>query len=152
VGVSIVPGTLIHAVGPIVWGVVATLIARAVVVYGLLGGGSRLIDRARRSPSAIPEPSAPETPAAASGLGPVPLGWLHVLFWAGLRGAVSVALALSLPPDLPNRELLQGITFGIVLFSLLVQGTTVNAVVRRSGALAIEPRPDGAPAATPDRP
>src|SRR6478672_1310637 len=79
VGVSIVPGTLVHAVGPIVWGVVATLVARAVVVYGLLGGGSRLIDRGRRSPSALPEPSAPETPAP--GLGPVPLGWLHVLFW-----------------------------------------------------------------------
>jgi CPA1 family monovalent cation:H+ antiporter len=80
------------------------------------------------------------------------MAWLHVLFWAGLRGAVSVALALSLPPDLPNRELLQGITFGIVLFTLLVQGTTVNAVVRRSGALATDPRPDAAPAATPERP
>ena len=150
VGVSIVPGTLVHAVGPIVWGVVATLVARAVVVYGLVGGGSRLFDRARRSRSTVGDPvAADETPGP--GLGPVPMAWLHVLFWAGLRGAVSVALALSLPPDLPNRELLQGITFGIVLFTLLVQGTTVNAVVRRSGALATDPRPDAAPAATPER-
>jgi CPA1 family monovalent cation:H+ antiporter len=124
VGVSIVPGTLVHAVGPIVWGVVATLVARAVVVYGLLGGGSRLFDRARRSRTTNSRSAADETPGP--GLGPVPMAWLHVLFWAGLRGAVSVALALSLPPDLPNRELLQGITFGIVLFTLLVQGTTVN--------------------------
>jgi CPA1 family monovalent cation:H+ antiporter len=150
VGVSIVPGTLVHAVGPIVWGVVATLVARAVVVYGLVGGGSRLFDRARRGGSTIDDRSAADdTPGP--GLGPIPMAWLHVLFWAGLRGAVSVALALSLPPDLPNRGLLQGITFGIVLFTLLVQGTTVNAVVRRSGALSTDPRP-GAPATTPDRP
>jgi Na+:H+ antiporter len=151
VGVSIVPGTLVHAVGPIVWGVVATLVARAVVVYGLLGGGSRLFGLARRSAPAIHDPSAAdETPGL--GLGPVPVAWLHVLFWAGLRGAVSVALALSLPPDLPNRELLQGITFGIVLFTLLVQGTTVNAVVRRSGTLTSDPRQGRAPVATSDRP
>ena len=151
VGVSIVPGTLVHAVGPIVWGVVATLVARAVVVYGLLGGGSRLADRARGRPSGVDDPPAADD-MPGFGLGPVPIGWLHVLFWAGLRGAVSVALALSLPADLPNRELLQGITFGIVLFTLLVQGTTVNAVVRRSGALATDPR-QGRPAiATPDRP
>ena len=150
VGVSIVPGTLVHAVGPIVWGVVATLVARAVVVYGLLGGGSRLIGRAGRSPSTVHAPSAAaETPGP--GLGPVPIAWLHVLFWAGLRGAVSVALALSLPPDLPNRELLQGITFGIVLFTLLVQGSTVNAVVRRSGTVASGPREGRTPVATSDR-
>jgi hypothetical protein len=52
----------------------------------------------------------------------VPAAWLHVLFWAGLRGAVAVAMALSLPADLPQRELLQEITFGVVLFTLLVQG------------------------------
>jgi CPA1 family monovalent cation:H+ antiporter len=46
---------------------------------------------------------------------------------------VSVALALSLPADLPNRDLLQGMTFGIVLFTLLVQGTTIPFLVRRSG-------------------
>ena len=63
--------------------------------------------------------------------GAVPAAWLHVLFWAGLRGAIAVALALSLPADLPQRALLQTIVFGIVLFTLLVQGTTGIAVVRR---------------------
>jgi monovalent cation:H+ antiporter, CPA1 family len=130
VGVSIDAGTLVHAAGPIAWGVVATLIARAVVVYGLLGGASRLAGRIGAG-----APSGGWRAAAVVLFPTVPGGWLHVLFWAGLRGAVSVSLALSLPRDLPNRELLQGITFGIVLFTLLVQGTTVNAVVRRSGAL-----------------
>ena len=50
-----------------------------------------------------------------------------------MRGAVSTALALSLPADLPNRSLLQGITFGVVLFTLLVQATTAELVVARWG-------------------
>ena len=38
--------------------------------------------------------------------------------WTGLRGAVATALALSIPEGTPDRELLQGIAFGIVLFTL----------------------------------
>lgn len=57
--------------------------------------------------------------------------WLHVLFWSGLRGAVDVALALSLPSDVPQRHLLQEITFGIVPFTLLFQGMTIEPLVRR---------------------
>ena len=43
-------------------------------------------------------------------------------------------MALSLPVDFPQRELLQEITFGIVLFTLLVQGTTVEWLIERVGA------------------
>jgi NhaP-type Na+/H+ or K+/H+ antiporter len=56
-----------------------------------------------------------------------------VIFWSGLRGAVSTALALSLPLDFPNRSAMQGITFGVVLFTLLLQATTAEAVVARWG-------------------
>ncbi len=83
----------------------------------------------------------------------VPTGWLHVLFWAGLRGAVAVAMALSLPADVPQRALLQEITFGVVLFTLLVQGTTIGRVVDRAihvdpttTSLASEPDPAPVPA------
>ena len=62
----------------------------------------------------------------------MPSGWLHVLFWAGLRGAVAVAMALSLPADIPQRALLQEITFGVVLFTLLVQGSTIGWVVDKA--------------------
>lgn len=68
---------------PIVAAVGAVLAARAIVVYGLLWlsrlGGSEVH---------------------------VPLSWRHVLFWGGLRGAIGLALALSLPANLPQRDLL----------------------------------------------
>jgi monovalent cation:H+ antiporter, CPA1 family len=63
----------------------------------------------------------------------LPFEWLHVVFWSGLRGAVSTALALSLPVGFPHRTELQGITFGVVLFTLLVQATTADLVVGRWG-------------------
>jgi CPA1 family monovalent cation:H+ antiporter len=119
VGLAISFSDLVGAFASIVWGLVAILIGRAVVVYGLLGGAARYGDR---------------RPATA-----VPLSWLHVLFWAGLRGAVAVAMALSLPTDFPERALLQEITFGVVLFTLFVQGTTAERLLKRVGAA--EPGP-----------
>ena len=55
-----------------------------------------------------------------------------MLFWSGLRGAVAVAMALSLHDSIPQRSLLQAITFGIVLFTLIVQGGTIRWVVSRA--------------------
>ena len=56
-------------------------------------------------------------------------GAVRVLTWGGLRGGVSVALALSLPPG-PERDLLLTLTYVVVVFSVLVQGLTVGPVVR----------------------
>ncbi len=124
VGLAMAPQTLVNAAGPIAWGIVAILVGRAIVVYGLVGTVSSIVDRL----------GAGRARGSAASVATIPRSWLHVLFWAGLRGAVSVALALSLPADLPNRALLQGIVFGIVLFTLIVQGTTSGWVVRRTGA------------------
>ena len=60
----------------------------------------------------------------------LPLGWAHVLFWSGLRGAIAFAAALALPSDLPQRQLLQNVAFGVVLVTLVAQGTTAPLVVR----------------------
>jgi CPA1 family monovalent cation:H+ antiporter len=56
----------------------------------------------------------------------MPLSWQHVLFWGGLRGAIGLALALGLPRDLDSRSQLEVMAFGVVLFTLLAQGTTIQ--------------------------
>jgi monovalent cation:H+ antiporter, CPA1 family len=117
VGIAITAGDLVAAAPWIVWGLVGVVVGRAIVVYGLLGGTARAV-------------SSGDSAYA------VPTAWLHVLFWAGLRGAVAVAMALSLPATFPQRELLQQITFGIVLFTLIIQGATAGRVVARAGVRA----------------
>ena len=61
---------------------------------------------------------------------------VRVLTWGGLRGGISVALALSLPSEVatesvPERRLLLVLTYTVVLFSLLVQAPTVGPLLRR---------------------
>ena len=55
----------------------------------------------------------------------------HVLFWGGLRGALALALSLSLPEDLPRRDLIVVITFAVVAFSVFAQGLTITPLLRR---------------------
>ena len=57
-------------------------------------------------------------------------GALPVLTWGGLRGGISVALALSLPAG-PEREIILAVTYAVVIFSIVVQGLTVRALVER---------------------
>jgi CPA1 family monovalent cation:H+ antiporter len=56
-----------------------------------------------------------------------------VLVWGGLRGALTITLALALPPELAERQLLIAMAFGVVLFSLVVQGVTLSILVQRAG-------------------
>jgi CPA1 family monovalent cation:H+ antiporter len=60
----------------------------------------------------------------------IPLRWQHVAVWGGLRGALALALALSLTPALPYRDQILNLTFGVVIFSILVQGLTIKPLVR----------------------
>ncbi len=55
---------------------------------------------------------------------------IKILTWGGLRGGISVALALSLPPG-KNREVILAITYMMVVFSIIVQGLTIGKLVRR---------------------
>jgi CPA1 family monovalent cation:H+ antiporter len=61
----------------------------------------------------------------------LPNGAGRVLTWGGLRGGISVALALSLPVG-PHRETLLTLTYCVVVYSILVHGLTIGRVVRRT--------------------
>jgi CPA1 family monovalent cation:H+ antiporter len=87
----------------------AAVLARALIVY-VPAIAAGVVARARR----------------------VPHGWAHVIFWSGLRGAIALAAALSLPADFPQRERLQQVSFGLVLVTLLVQGAGAPLLVRRA--------------------
>jgi len=124
IGLTISFSDLAAAAGPIAWGIVAIFAGRIVVVYGLLGGLRWL---AHRTPTPVGRSSEWAL------IRRMPFGWLHVVFWSGLRGAIAFALALALPLNVPDRELLQGTIFGMVLFTLLVQGASARRVIAWAG-------------------
>ena len=109
IGLQINVPALVGQWQAVLWAIGTILVARLIVVYGLGWLVNRLTE-------------------------PVPLRWQHVLAWGGLRGAISLALALSLPAAFgADRERLQIMAFGVVLFTLLVQGVTMSGLLRRLG-------------------
>ena len=106
---------------------VATVVARAVFVFGLAGilrAGTPYMRRQAWSP-------------AVAGL----------VSWAGMRGVVTLAAAQLLPEDLPDREVLQLAAFTVVVGTLLVQGSTLPWLVRRVGLPPPDPAEDALRAA-----
>jgi CPA1 family monovalent cation:H+ antiporter len=114
IGLAISIPQLLNAALLSLLALIGLLLSRGLVVYGLLGMSGRVLERIGWGRA-------------------VPTTWLHLIAWAGLRGAIAVALALSLPAGIPNRDLLQGAVFGCVLLTLLLQGTTADPLVRRLG-------------------
>ena len=108
VGLNVNLGALIANGKAVAVAIVAVLVARVLVVeiVGLL---------------------------TASGPLATPFRERVVLIWAGLRGALTIALALGLPQDTPSRALLINMAFGVVLFTLIVQGLTLAPLVRWLG-------------------
>ena len=66
------------------------------------------------------------------GVQPVPAAWRGVLFWGGLRGAVTIALALSIPLEHPWWYTAQAVAYGVVLFTLFVQAPTMPLLLDRA--------------------
>jgi Na+:H+ antiporter len=60
----------------------------------------------------------------------IPFRWQLVVVWGGLRGALALALSLSLPATFPYREQILDLTFGVVIFSIVVQGLTIKPLLK----------------------
>jgi len=99
---------------PVAIAVIAVLASRALVIYGLAGAAGSKGDRLPRS-------------------------YRHVLFWGGMRGAISLALALSLPAALAGRDLVRAMAFAVVLFTLTAQGTTIGSLLKRLKLVRADP-------------
>jgi CPA1 family monovalent cation:H+ antiporter len=108
IGLETQVGTFATHWPQVLWAVAAMLAGRMAAVYLMLPLVNRLTE-------------------------PVPFRWAHVFFWGGLRGSLSLALALSLPVALASRHQLVVMVFGAVLFSLLVQGLTISPLLRLLG-------------------
>lgn len=108
IGLEVHVDSLAHAWLPIVFAIAAVVIGRSVSIY-LLAPVSNLFA---------------ET---------IPLRWQHVMVWDGLRGALALALALSLDNTFPNRDRVLDLTFGVVVFSILAQGLTIKPLLRVLG-------------------
>lgn len=73
---------------------------------------------------------------------PLPPAWRGLIFWGGLRGAVSLALVLAIPTEVTGWYTIQSAVYGVVLFTLLVQATTAEPLVRRLLATPTDRRRD----------
>lgn len=111
IGFEVPLGDLAHYWEPILLAYAAMTIARAGVVYIV----SRLSQRSRTA---------------------WPPRWSHILLWGGLRGALSMVLALSLPETFPGHALIVAMSVGVVVLSLVVQGTTMSHLLRMTRVVA----------------
>jgi monovalent cation/hydrogen antiporter len=62
-----------------------------------------------------------------------PIGTIVVIAWVGMRGAVSLAAALALPAEVPGRDLIVFLVYGVILVSLLLEGATLAPLIRVLG-------------------
>jgi CPA1 family monovalent cation:H+ antiporter len=113
IGLTITITDLADQLWAVAVAVVGVLVVRGVVVYGLTDLGGRLQPNRR-----------------------IPMAYRHVMAWGGLRGAISLALVLTMTAEVFGRETVDTVrvmTFGVVLFTLLIQGTTITPLIRRLG-------------------
>ena len=107
VGLTVTLGALVDSLPILFWVVIAMLLSRGLVIFTLVPVVGRL-----------------------PGSDPIDRRYQTVIYWGGLRGGIALAIALSLPDTMENKELFITLATGAVLFTLIVQGLTIERVVK----------------------
>lgn len=110
VGLSVSVGALFDQLVPILIAIGLVLSARALSVYGVV-------------PFAVKRFRLPH----------ISLGERHIMWWGGLKGGLAIAVVLSIPASLPERQMLFEITLGVVLFTLLFSAPTIRPLMQLLG-------------------
>ena len=105
IGLEVHIRELLSSWSAVLLAVLAVLLGRAVSVYGLVPFSNLFAER-------------------------ISMRSQHILVWGGVHGSLSLALALSLGQDFPFREKILALTFGVVAFSIIVQGLTIGPFIR----------------------
>jgi CPA1 family monovalent cation:H+ antiporter len=108
IGLEVHINALANAWRPILFAIAAVMIGRSLSVYFLVPVNNLFAEK-------------------------IPFRWQHVIVWGGLRGALALALALSLDNTFPYRDRILDLTFGVVVFSILAQGLTMKPLLRVLG-------------------
>ena len=108
IGLQVRIGTLVHAWRATVLAIGTVVLGRVLSVYALV-------------------------PVSNLSGAKIPWRWQHVLVGGGIRGALSLALALSLSNTFPYREQILAMTFGVVAFTIVVQGLAIKPLLRLLG-------------------
>ena len=133
VGVQLNPQTLPFSPGG---EITSLLIAVSAVGVVLLARLALVLLLSARSFLDIAVPGRSMSPARRQRM---PRTWRLVLFWSGLRGALSLALVLGLPIEIPNRSTLLVSTYAVVFFTLLVQGISLSWLLKSMPLLQAPP-------------
>lgn len=107
---------LLEQAGPILFAALVVLLSRAILVYTLPQWSSRWF-----------------------GLPDISLGERHIIFWGGLKGGLAIAMALSIPEDIPARAQILNLTLGVVILTLLVNATTIRPLIQWLGLTRLTP-------------
>jgi len=108
-GVAVVLLTIVLAYGSFLF----VLVGRALAVYPLTWLANRFVDHR------------------------LSLDYQHVMLWGGLHASIPIALVLGLPPEIPFRQEMQVMVFGVTAFSLVVQGLTIRRLVEGLGITTV---------------
>ena len=111
IGLQVRVGTLLRDWRAVLLAIATIILGRALSVYGLLAVSNLFGCK-------------------------VPTRWQHVLVAGGIRGALALALALSLARSFPYREQILAMTFGVVAFTIIVQGLAIRPLLRLLGMSA----------------